>query len=298
MSLARKGLEGFVFGLGLAVAMAIVHLAYIFWVVPTTLEQFVLDSWNEGEAGPNAKPVVSSAPELRLSSEYLGSSGSYSGRFSMGDYSILASGEGIIRGDVVSGTEPVEGLKIRLGLNGTVMTQWARSDPGGRYEIAVPPGEYRIDAFEIDAASAGEALGGKIQRPGRRLLGRTLSVAPDSPATGPRFEFVEPVEKIGPVGTVSAEDEIVLEWRPFPGATDYEVQVYAIPDPGEFSSVKALLPQMSRPRVSEPRMRLSDLGVNVEPGMGYRFSVTAYEDRRMISQSHESYSSPDFTVGE
>ena len=239
---------------------------------------------------------MTTAPPLTPASTYLGSSGTYSERFKMRDYSVLAPGRGKIVGEATSDGQPVQGLRVRLGLNEGVMTQWVESDAQGKYEIPVPVGDYRVDAFEIDRPTANEKLAGKIQRPGRRILGQTLSVSAESVGSGPSFEFVDPVEKLGPKGTVSGSDDTVIQWRPFPAATEYEVQLYKISAPGDYSSVERLFSLRERPRVSEPKVRLSELGVSLEPEMSYRYSVSAYNGRRLISETHEDYARPDFSV--
>ena len=88
-------------------------------------------------------------PEISRSNKFLGATGFYSGDFSRGSSGVLSSGPGQIIGAAMVDGEPLEGLRLRLALNGSVMSQWATTGAAGRYEIGVPFGGYRIDGFEL-----------------------------------------------------------------------------------------------------------------------------------------------------
>src|SRR5690349_15045787 len=115
---------------------------------------------------PRSESTVQVAPPIVERERFYGSTGLYTGAFSPSfDKKVLAAGPGTIVGSVTSSGKPLKGLRLRLALNGSVMSQWAISNADGRYEIAVPYGKYRVDGYELDSSVAQDVLAGKTDSP-------------------------------------------------------------------------------------------------------------------------------------
>ena len=132
-------------------------------------------------------------PEISRRTRFLGSSGTYSGDFSHGDYRVLSSGPGQIVGAAMVDSKPLAGLRLRFALNGDVMSQWATTGAAGHYEIGVPYGKYLIDGFDLDTETANSVLAGKIEHPQNPISSGTFEVAAGAPGHGLKLEFVDPV---------------------------------------------------------------------------------------------------------
>lgn len=86
---------------------------------------------------------VSMPPPIKNEDEtkFLGLSGIQAGRY-VENKNVLDAGTGQIAGNISASSKPVSGLKIRLVLNGAVVSQWAETDAVGKYSIRLPPGKY------------------------------------------------------------------------------------------------------------------------------------------------------------
>ena len=209
--------------------------------------------------------------------EYLGTSAIFSGHSSDFRNEVLAAGDSQITGKARLQDRPVAGLKLRLSLNGKVMSQWGTTDSTGSYSISVPAGRYQVTGYELDHASPDRVLAGKIMRPQRETLDSTLiQAAPDKVASGPDLDFTEPVVLTGPVGDQSSNAKVIITWQPFPGAASYRVQL----DESErrtqfFGETKFVYDWASRPLVSSNSFDVSSAQAKLKPGYYYHARVEA-----------------------
>ena len=299
MQLFKKLISGFAFGIGFSLAFVIVYTVWIMWALPNAFNDTPPDFDSEYQSADRDqnRTTTSQVPSLIKAEGFLGSTGSYSGDFKMDNFEVISAGEGLITGQVSANGKPIQGLKLRLGLNQQVMTQWTTSNLDGDYTISVPYGEYRVDAYQLDGRTADFKLSGTINHPGNQILRKPVLVAEGLIGKGPSFEFVTPVKKLSPSGAVSIVGDLFLEWEPYPMASEYEIQIYQIREPGEYSSVEALFDFRNRPRVTEPKFSLVKHEIISEPGMSYRFEVVAYDSNdKRLSETANDYATPDFQI--
>jgi hypothetical protein len=136
----KKFLSGLVFGSGFALAFAVIYTIFAFWVWPLKIQVTHSDS-DAVESAPQVRQSDSAVPSG--DGDYLGAVSNYSGDFQTSEKKILDEGPGSIEGFATVSDDPATGLKVRLALNGEVISQWAEVDSEGRYAIKVPYGEYR-----------------------------------------------------------------------------------------------------------------------------------------------------------
>lgn len=216
-------MQGLIFGAGFAVAFLAVSLVALYFVLPAIIrgELVVL---------PDAEEVHA-PPDVGQPDRFLGTGGVYMGKFDHGSGRVLSAGPGRIIGVVTVDGEPLEGLRLRLALKGSVMSQWTTSGPDGRYEIDVPYGQYRIDGFDLDTDSANSVLPGKIGHPRNGHSSGTFDVTEDEPRQGLNLKFIDPVVLDMPKHRFSAGENVVVRWKPYPGARKYSIQLYEREDP-------------------------------------------------------------------
>jgi hypothetical protein len=253
-----------------------------------------------GGTGPQrAESVVHAPPEFK--EHFLGTSGSFSGDFANDRSKVLAAGPGLIAGTVRVDGKPAAGLRLRLALNGSVLSQWAEVDSGGRYAVSVPYGKYRVDGYELHYSTTGAVLGGKTDSPKnhRHPRGEPFTVGEGRPGPGPELEYVDPVVKIGPKGPVSAASPVVVSWQPYPKAEAYRVQLTEQPDEGDYANQRHLFDWREPPTVTGTSLDLAQQGVQLKKGYVYTVEITALDaDRRPIADSPRSGAGPDFRVTE
>ena len=145
-------------------------------------------------------------------------------RYTLFPYTTLFRSGKIIGITSVNG-KPLEGLKLRLALNGKVYSQWATSDSRGKYTINVPFGKYKIDGFELDNSIANKVLPNKINHPHSSYSSGIFDVAEEKNGRGLTFKFTDPVIKNTNKKKYAANENIVFSWKPYHGATQYSVQI-------------------------------------------------------------------------
>ena len=96
--------------------------------------------------------------------KFLGSLGIQAGRY-VENKNVLDAGTGQIAGNISASSKPVSGLKIRLVLNGSVVSQWAETDAVGKYSIRLPPGKYQASGYELNSYLTDKKLAGKLESP-------------------------------------------------------------------------------------------------------------------------------------
>jgi len=237
-----------------------------------------------------------------IEERFLGTQGSFSGGFSLQPEKSLATGPGTIAGSATSGGKPLEGLRLRLGLNGSVMSDWTTTDAAGKYAIGVPYGKYRVDGYKLDYSIVDRVLGGKVDAPqnynayGSNVV---IEVAQGQPGKGPDFAYVDPVRKKGPKGKVSLSTPVVLEWEAYPGAEGYQVQLLEQKDERDFANQKRLIDWSKRPTVSGTSLDLSERGIQLKKGYYYTVEIHALDARmRNISNSADFRGGADFHTTE
>ena len=139
----KKFLNGLMFGTGFGIAFSVVVLLALTVIFPKFVGAPITYEKN-----------VTTVPAAPKVARYLGSTGSYAGEFK--NDGTLTGGPGAIVGKAFVDGKALAGLKLRLALNSSVMSQWATTDTQGEYRVPVPFGEYIVDGFELDHASANQ----------------------------------------------------------------------------------------------------------------------------------------------
>lgn len=286
----KKFLNGLIFGAGFAIALLVVLAVAIYFVLPAMIVNGVLV-----QHGPE---MVYGPPDVEPTKRFLGTSAVYDGKFSHDRDRELSTGPGRILGTANVNGKPLPDFRLRLALNGSVMSQWATTDSNGRYEIGVPYGEYRIDGYEFDRATADAVLTGKIGHPRNAYSSGTFEVSGEAPGRGLNFKFVDPVKLDISKKIFSADEEVVIGWEPYPGASEYTVQVFEKADPHAVMGEKAVFPWSQLPVAKEPFINLSD-NIELKAGHYYRVEVEALSNGwSAISNTGRRYSGFDFEVAE
>ena len=240
--------------------------------------------------------MIEVPPEITRGSQFLGSTGVTSGDFPHDDEAILAAGPGRIIGSVLAEEKPLAGLRLRLALNGSALSQWATTGADGRYEIAVPYGNYRIDGYRLDWKNANALLPGLINRPQMPYTRAEFEVTADGPRQGLDFEFVAPVVLDMHKTSYPADEDIVIHWQAYPGAEAYLVAIYQVTGHGKSQSIFA---GPDRPVTSEPHLNLADHEVTLKPNRSYWVEVEARgRDQQAISRTARPFAGYHFEVVE
>ena len=248
---------------------------------------------------PRSEKEVAVAPPIV--ERFYGTSGSTYGDFpSPGRRTVLATGPGKVVGKVTSDGKPLSGLRLRLALNGAVMSQWATSGADGRYEVALPYGKYRIDGYELDSTVANTLLSGKTDGPRHGSYYRNVTeVEEGKPGQGIDFGFVAPVRKLGPKGEVKATQPVIVSWQPYPGAAAYRLQLLEQRSPGDYEDQRYVFEWRERPTVRGTSANLAEHRITLKKGHSYTFEIEAVDERRRtLSQSVRDFGSADFRVEE
>ncbi len=285
----KRFFDGVIFGAGFALSLVAIWIVGLYFIAPK-----ILSARFEQQETPVKS--ITSAPRLPSKKRFLGSPAIHAGDFAMDRSSVLADGPGAIKGKISLNGKPLEGLKLRLALNGSVMSQWAVSNSTGEYTIKVPYGLYRIDGYELDYAVANILLAGKINHPQTAHSSPAQEVDSKNQGYGLNLSFVDPVIK-KTKRKYSSSDKIMLSWDPYPNAAQYSVQLFEKKDPNVWNR-KPIFPCDQPPIVSDPRMDLSAMNIKLNPGYFYTFHVVAKNnDGKPLSESPDEYNGYDFLVG-
>jgi hypothetical protein len=266
--------------------------------------------WQFSNAGPGktvrfpsrSERTVDAVPPIVEEKRFHGTHASTTGHFPRdARETVLAAGPGKIVGSVASGGKPVQGLRLRLALNGAVMSQWATTDADGRYAVALPYGKYRVDGYEIDSSVANSVLAGKTDGPRQAPFHQDLTmVAAGKPGEGLDLDYVDPVRKLGPRGDVSLAQPVVLSWEPYPGAIAYRLQLIERRERGDYESERRVFVEWrDQPIVSGTSANLAEYKVALKKDHYYTFEVEALgELNRSLSRSPRDFNRMDFRVVE
>lgn len=238
--------------------------------------------------------IVPTPPPI-TDERFLGTHGTSVGGFKGERNTMLAAGPGKLVGRITAAGKPVEGLRLQLALNGAVYSQWGTSGADGKYEIAVPYGKYRIDGYMLDSSSADIALPGKVDNPVNPHDGPVFDVAAGRNGKALDLDFVDPVKKIAPKGEFSIAQPLVVSWEPYPGATQYQIQLIEQPHPSDITTQKRLFEWSQQPKTTATSVNLSEHGIKLRKGHYYAFEVNAL-DRigRPLSNSSRTWRHADF----
>ena len=211
---------------------------------------------------------------------------------------VLASGPGRIVGSVTSSGKPLPGLRLRLALNGAVMSPWATTGVDGRYEVALPYGKYRIDGYELDSSAASTALAGKTDGPGHSYHPADVIVVEEGKlGRGLDFAYVDPVRKLGPSGDVKLAQPVIVSWQPYPGAVAYRLQLIEQEDARDYQNQRRMFEWRERPIVSSTSANLVEHKITLKKGYYYTLEIEALDERnRALSQSARHFDKADFRV--
>jgi len=285
----KKFTDGLIFGAGFGIALTGIMVAAIYILLPTITGNSVIPI----TAAPdnNFAPVDSIPPPQ---ARYLGSTNISSGGFARSG--VLARGAGKIIGTATVNGKPAKELRLRLGLNGSVYSQWATTDSTGKYIISVPYGEYLISGFELDKASADKSLPKMIAHPQNSYSSDAFSVSQSSNGQGLKFRFVKPVIKKIKRKEFKQDEEITLEWEDYPDASTYSVQIYEKDDPHTWSN-ETLFDWSERPMLLQSSINLSEYAITLKPGKFYKLQITAInKNKGRISKSAGDFRGYDFKV--
>jgi hypothetical protein len=224
--------------------------------------------------------TVAKAPDIAASRRYLGSHARYSGDFPTRRDTVLASGPGHLAGMITAAGRPVKGLRLRLMLNGSVMSPWGESDADGRYVIDVPYGRYQINGYELASATADAVLPGKIENSRNDHASDVFVVSAEHAGRAPNLDFVDPVRKREALGDVSRKQPIVVGWEPYPGAHSYQIQLLEWDDEGHRKSVNYVFDPRDNPVVMDTTFNPADYAVELKKGHYYALTIFALDEKQ------------------
>lgn len=287
----KKLLNGLIFGTGFGLAFVIIWIIAIYFVLPKVFES----KFESGIVG-NTKKEISTAPSINTPTRFLGSPAIHSSGFT--NEGVLSKGPGEIIGNAVVNGELLVGLKLRLALNGTIMSQWATTDSNGQYIISVPYGKYIIDGFELDQSIANKVLPNKINHPQIPHSSRAFEVTANSKGRGLNFKFVDPIIKKFEKSKYSVAEDIILEWEQYPGASQYSIQIYEKSDPHSWSN-NTLFKWSDQPKLTKASIKLNNYDVNLKPGYFYVVEIDARnKGMAILSETARTHTGYDFEVVE
>jgi len=284
----KKFVNGIIFGVGFALSFLAVVFISIYYIWPSMMYKSIEQVENQ----PN---IITSAPPLHTPKKFLGSTGTYSTDFQMDRNKILSSGPGVIKGIVLVNGSPQVDVKLRLALNGSVLSQWSITNSSGEYVIHVPYGKYIIDGYELDRSVANKVLAGKIDHPLNPHSSAVQNINKENIGYGLNLNFVDPVIKKTKKHYLMSE-EIILEWEPYPNASSYSVQIFEKKDPNAWSN-KTVFPYSNTPVVAENRLNLKTQNIKLKPDYFYVLQVYAKDSNgAILSESNREYNGYDFII--
>lgn len=204
----------------------------------------------------------------------------------MHDAKSLLGGEATLQGTILADGKPATGLRIRLALNGSVLSQWGEVDQRGRYRISVPEGKYRIDGYELDSSSADKVLANLIDSPNNEYDRPTLSLGATAIGEATSLQYVKPVIVESPVGELKISHDTLIRWQAYPGAKQYRIQIEEALTPKNFNNRSMLYSWDERPITNSTEFRLGEGALRVQAGKQYFVHIQALdEEGQVISET-------------
>jgi len=291
----KKLLDGLIFGTGFGIAILTIWLLVSYFVLPNLIENR-FEITEIPETSEPSENVVLVAPSIRISEKFLGSPAVYSANFLDNKAGVLSRGDGIISGKALVNEQPLSGLKLRLALNGSVMSQWATTDSRGIYRVRVPFGEYKIDGYEFDHSIVNKVLPNKIKHPENSYRTEKFLVSTEQEGRGIQFRFVDPLTRNLDKRKYSLGDKIILKWNEYPEANEYTVQVYEKSEANSWKTIR-LFNWSEMPKVSKTELELNDYDLVLKPGYFYTFEVQARDSRgNLLSATYKEHFGFDFEI--
>ena len=241
---------------------------------------------------------VSTPPKISVKNRFLGTPAVHDSGFEYNTKKVLSHGKAKFIGNItLDSGEPVIGLKICLALNGSVYSQWAATGPTGKYEISVPPGDYKVVGYKLDFENANDALGGKTDYPYNSHSTGIIKLESGGEARALDLKYVDPVTNITPKGEFSLSNPVNISWDVYSGASYYQVQIIEQKNPRDYKSYVRLFKWEERPVVNEASIDLSKHGVALKEGYYYSVEVDALDkEMRMLAKSSRSFDNVNFRV--
>lgn len=211
------------------------------------------------------------------------------------------AGDGLITGRVMHNGEPAAGVTLKLYLNEQYRTEPVRTDAEGRYRVEVRPGAWRVNSVSAenwDTKPRGNFVMVSGHEPplesGTTSLRHisfndeplALNVAVGRPGVLPDLELRPTLNLLWPEGerTSTSWGDDAIEWEPYPGATDYVVEIGSVTRKGRSTSYRSLLSRT----VGDNRMPVSEMPAATADGVTseYSVSIAAFDDEgRFLSES-------------
>lgn len=234
---------------------------------------------------------ISAPPTIESAQGFLGTHGFVHGQ-QPNQGQQLASGPGVLTGSVRTETDPVVGLRLRLVVNGGAQTDWAVTDSSGVYAIRVPYGVYRIDGYTLASSDLPVTMNGKVDAPWPDVDEVLITVKDNTPVRALDLSYVDPVRYTGPLGEVAAGADIVVTWKPYPGAAKYRVQIY---ESESAQMQRALLHDSGAAHTTANELALAVLGIRPKAGMQYRVDIQAISaSGQVMSRTPSTFARQNF----
>jgi len=230
--------------------------------------------------------TVHGAPPILERKRFLGTQGAYNSEFNpLNSEKVLDRGPGEIVGSITAGGKPVAGVRIKLALNGSVMSQPAKTGSDGKYHVPVPYGAYRIDGYSLEGENLDDLLGGKTDNPkskSAQLEPRPIAVAEGKPGAGLDLDYIDTVRVTGPSGDVSKRKPIVVSWNAYPGAATYRIQLLESKGPGPMQSRRTVFGWRDRPEALGTSLDLTTSNTDLNVGSYYHVYVEALDQSMAV----------------
>lgn len=284
----KKLVQGFLFGAGFAIGAALLWTIWVVWVWPAMFSSPSLFAHS-------TESTTSQVPTIVERQRFLGSGGRFAGDFPMHDAKSLLGGDATLQGTILADGKPATGLRLRLALNGSVLSQWGEVDARGQYRISVPAGKYRIDGYELDSSSADKVLANLIDSPNNEHDRPSFSLGATETVEATSLHYVKPVIIESPVGEIRVTNDTVIRWQAYPGASQYRIQVEEALTLKNFSNRSMLFTWEERPLTGETEFRLGKNASRIQSGKQYFVHIQALDiDGQVISESANKFGNHHF----
>ena len=174
--------------------------------------------------GDRPTRTVSRAPDIAQSARYPRRTAQWTGDFAKQIATRFSTqGRGISSASITAGGAPAAGLRLRLMLNGSVMSQWGESEHEGKYvdrrSLRTLPDRRLRDRPRHRRTSRCSRERSTIRITSHVASGEFSVVGRAAGRARSTLDFIDPVRKSVPLGEVSRKGKpIVVAWEPYAGA--------------------------------------------------------------------------------